>query len=81
VAPERVMDKRDAKWAEYRRIRDAIYSVCWECPNPCVECRQWALAIAFGRMPDTGFDEGCAEAYEAAMEMQRRGPRMLIRIE
>jgi hypothetical protein len=41
-------------------------------------CQAWARAKAFGREPTCDFAEACAEAYEASMEMQRRGTSILI---
>jgi hypothetical protein len=70
---------RSGKWAEYRRIRDAIYSACWDCPRPCADCREWARLKAFGHeTKDHWLDEACSETYEAVMEMQRRGTSVLI---
>lgn len=66
------------KWAEYRRIRDALHAVCWDCPRPCSECREWARSKAFGREPKTYLAEECSFAYEAVMEMRRRGTSILI---
>lgn len=68
------------KWAEYRRIRDAVFSACWDCPLPCTDCRDWARVKAFtGREDGGSIPTACAETYEAVMEMQRRGTSILIR--
>lgn len=70
--------ERKEKWDEYRRIRDVAFSVCWDCPRPCADCREWARAKAFGRIPKTYLAEECAEAYEASMKMRHRGTSILI---
>jgi hypothetical protein len=69
---------RKQKWIEYRRILRALYRTCWDCERPCCQCQAWARAKAFGREPTCDFAEACAEAYEASMEMQRRGTSILI---
>jgi hypothetical protein len=70
---------RAEKWAEYRRIRDAIYSICWDCERPCAACCEWSRLKAFGReTKDHWLDDACSESYEAVMKMQRRGTSILI---
>jgi hypothetical protein len=67
------------KWAEYRRIRDIIYSACWDCERPCAACCEWSRLKAFGR-PTGGhwLDDACSETYATVMEMRRRGTMILI---
>lgn len=72
------MTTRNEKWAEYRRIRDVLYSICWDCDRPCSECQLWARETAFGR-PHTGWLAAeCADAYRMVIEMENRGVSILI---
>lgn len=70
------------KWAEYRRRRDILYSVCWDChPGPCWACRAWAKATAFGLpKPDVYWLESIEETYEIAAKMRETGARFHIEI-
>jgi hypothetical protein len=59
---------RAEKWAEYRRIRDVIYSACCDCERPCKACRDWARHKAFSKPTDgLWLNAACADTYEAAM--------------
>jgi hypothetical protein len=70
---------RAEKWAEYRRIRDAIYSCCWDCARPCADCCEWARLKAFGRDTSGHWLDGvCAETLAAVAEMDRRWTSILI---
>lgn len=72
-----------AKWQEYRRIRDLMFSICWDCPKPCPGCREWARCKAFGTTSkhlDRDDLRASEDWYRVASKMERDGLFILAEV-